>query len=102
MKKANDAIFFLVFNPGRTDAGGEDVNTVVSAGIDFGRLDSKLVVMGAISDPTALPGYQQPDHNQKKPKDAPKVPPAAIFTPNGAPNVLMIRAAWFVAVDDRE
>jgi phosphatidylserine/phosphatidylglycerophosphate/cardiolipin synthase-like enzyme len=93
MKKASDAIFFLVFNPGRTDAEGEDVNTIVSAGIDFGRLDPKLVVMGAISDPTALPGYQQPTKDEKQPKDAPKIPPAAIFTPNGAPNVLMIRAA---------
>jgi hypothetical protein len=97
MKKANDAIFFLVFNPGRTDAEGDDVNTIVSAGIDFGRLDPKLVVMGAISDPTALPGYQQPQKGQKKPKNAPKIPQAAIFTPNGAPNVLMIRAA---AIDD--
>ena len=57
MKQAKDAIFFLVFNPGRTDAEGEDVNTVVSAGIDFGRLDPDLTVFGAISDPTALPGF---------------------------------------------
>ena len=55
MKQAKDAIFFLVFNPGRTDAEGDDVNTVVSAGIDFGRLDPDLTVFGAISDPTALP-----------------------------------------------
>jgi len=97
MKKAQDAIFFLVFNPGRTDAEGDDVNTIVSAGIDFGRLDPKLVVMGAISDPTALPGYEPAPKGQKQPKNAPKIPPAAIFTPNGAPNVLMIRAA---AIDD--
>jgi hypothetical protein len=97
MKKAKDAIFFLVFNPGRTDAEGDDVNTIVSAGIDFGRLDPKLLVMGAISDPTALPGYQQPQKGQKKQKNAPKIPQAAIFTPNGAANVLMIRAA---AIDD--
>jgi phosphatidylserine/phosphatidylglycerophosphate/cardiolipin synthase-like enzyme len=49
--------------------------------------------MGAISDPTALPGYQQPQKGPKKPKNAPKMPQAAIFTPNGTPNVLMIRAA---------
>jgi phosphatidylserine/phosphatidylglycerophosphate/cardiolipin synthase-like enzyme len=90
MKHANDAIFFLVFNPGPTDAEGDDVNTIVSAGIDFGRLDPKLFVTGAISDPTALPGYQPPPAGQK-------IPPAAIFSPNGAPNVLMIRAA---AIDD--
>jgi phosphatidylserine/phosphatidylglycerophosphate/cardiolipin synthase-like enzyme len=91
MKQAKDAIFFLVFNPGRTDAEGEDVNTVVSAGIDFGRLDPDLTVFGAISDPTALPGFVAPPNDQ--PKDAPKIPPPAIFSPAGVPNVLMIRAA---------
>ena len=93
MKKAKDAIFFLVFNPGRSDPAGEDVNTVVSAGIEFGRLDSKLMVMGAISDPTAVPGFVAPPPGQKKDKTKPKIPPPAIFSPNGAPNVLMIRAA---------
>jgi len=94
MKKAKDAIFFLVFNPGRTkgDPEGEaDINTVVSAAIDFGRLDPKLTVFGAISDPTAVPGFVAPPKGA--PKDAPKIPPAAIFTPAGVPNVLMIRAA---------
>ncbi|HYW63639.1 MAG TPA: hypothetical protein VE865_10640 [Bradyrhizobium sp.] len=98
MKKAKDAIFFLVFNPGRTkgDPEGEaDINTVVSAAIDFGRLDPKLTVFGAISDPTAVPGFVAPPKGA--PKDAPKIPPAAIFTPAGVPNVLMIRAA---AIDD--
>ena len=93
MKQAKDAIFFLVFNPGRTDAEGEDVNTVVSAGIDFGRLDPKLTVFGAISDPTALPGFVAPPKGEPKDKNAPKIPPAAIFSPEGVPNVLMIRAA---------
>lgn len=93
MKKAKDAIFFLVFNPGRSDPAGEDVNTVVSAGIEFGRLDAKLMVMGAISDPTAVPGFVASPPGQKKDKTKPKIPPPAIFTPNGAPNVLMIRAA---------
>src|SRR5262249_19294460 len=50
MKQAKQAILFLVFNPGRTAEGGEDVNTVVAAGIDFGRLDPSLFVSGAISD----------------------------------------------------
>jgi hypothetical protein len=94
MKHANDAIFFLVFNPGPTDAEGDDVNTIVSAGIDFGRMDPKLFVTGAISDPTALPGFQPAPAGQA---NAAKIPPAAIFSPNGAPNVLMIRAA---AIDD--
>jgi phosphatidylserine/phosphatidylglycerophosphate/cardiolipin synthase-like enzyme len=93
MKQAKDAIFFLVFNPGRTDAEGEDINTVVSAGIDFGRLDPKLTVFGAISDPTALPGFVAPPKDAPKDKNAPKIPNAAIFSPTGVPNVLMIRAA---------
>ena len=93
MKRAKDAIFFLVFNPGRTDPEGEDVNTVVSAGIDFGRLDPKLTVFGAISDPTALPGFIAPPKDAPQDKNAPKIPNAAIFSPSGVPNVLMIRAA---------
>ena len=93
MKRAKDAIFFLVFNPGRTDPEGEDVNTVVSAGIDFGRLDPKLTVLGAISDPTALPGFVAPPKDAPQDKNAPKIPNAAIFSPSGVPNVLMIRAA---------
>src|SRR5258708_37521968 len=93
MKRAKDAIFFLVFNPGRTDPEGEAVNTIVSAGIEFGRLDPKLTVFGAISDPTALPGYQAPPPGQKPDKNAPKIPNSAIFSPTGAPNILMIRAA---------
>jgi phosphatidylserine/phosphatidylglycerophosphate/cardiolipin synthase-like enzyme len=94
MKSAKDAIFFLVFNPGRTKEdpeGDQDINTVVSAAINFGRLDPKLTVFGAISDPTAVPGFVAPPKGA--PKDAPKIPPAAIFSPTGVPNVLMIRAA---------
>jgi len=93
MKMAKHAIFFLVFNPGRSDPAGEDVNTVVSAGIDFGRLDPQLTVIGAISDPTAVPGYQAPPRGQPKEKSKPKIPNLAIFSPSGTRNVLMIRAA---------
>lgn len=98
MRQAKDAIFFLAFNPGRTDpdTSGDDVNTVISAGLDFGRLDPSLLVLGAISDPTAMPGYVAPPKGQKKePKN--KVPQLAIFSPAGASKVLMIRAA---AVND--
>jgi phosphatidylserine/phosphatidylglycerophosphate/cardiolipin synthase-like enzyme len=93
MKQAKHAIFFLVFNPGRSDPEGEDVNTVVSAGIEFGRLDPNMTVFGAISDPTAVPGYEAPPKGAKKDKSAPKTPNAAIFSPPGVLNVLMIRAA---------
>jgi hypothetical protein len=99
MRAAKDAILFLVFNPGRTDpaTAGDDVNTVVSAGIDFARMDPKLLVFGVISDPTAMPGYQPPPPGQKRDKSKPRIPQPAIFSPAGAPKVLMIRAA---AVND--
>ncbi len=93
MRQAKHAIFFLVFNPGRSDPEGEDVNTIVSAGIEFGRLDPNLTVFGAISDPTALPGYQAPPRGAAADRSKPKVPSPAIFSPTGARNVLMIRAA---------
>ncbi|HEX6703459.1 MAG TPA: phospholipase D-like domain-containing protein [Albitalea sp.] len=92
MKRAQQAIFFLVFNPGRTsDAEEADINTVVAAGIDFGRLDPQLLVSGAISDPTAVPGYTAPPQGEPKPKV--RIPQLAIFRPPGASNVLVIRAA---------
>lgn len=88
MSKAKHAIFFLVFNPGRTsDEDGDDLNTAISAALAYGRHKPGLFVSGAISDPTALPGY-----HQRKP-DEPKVTLPAIYTPVGAPNVLMVRAA---------
>jgi phosphatidylserine/phosphatidylglycerophosphate/cardiolipin synthase-like enzyme len=93
MKAAKHAIFFLVFNPGRTAEEGDDLNTVIAAAINFGRLDPNLLVMGAISDPTAVPGYEAPPPGAKPKKGAPKLPQRAIFSPSGAPGVLMIRAA---------
>jgi phosphatidylserine/phosphatidylglycerophosphate/cardiolipin synthase-like enzyme len=93
MKQAKQAIFFLVFNPGRSDPEGDDINTIVSAAINFGRLDPALTVFGAISDPTAMPGYQAPPRVRPPDKNAPHIPLPAIFTPEGVHNVLMIRAA---------
>jgi phosphatidylserine/phosphatidylglycerophosphate/cardiolipin synthase-like enzyme len=98
MKAAKHAIFFLVFNPGRTPGGeDEDVNTVVSAALDFGRHQPGLLVKGAISDPTAVPGYVATPPGVAKPKPEDRIPQQAIYSPPGAPNVLMVRAA---AIDD--
>lgn len=87
MSKAKHAIFFLVFNPGRTAEEQEDANTAISAALAFGRHRPGLFVAGAISDPTAMPGYRPRDPEE------PKVTLPAIYTPAGAPNVLMVRAA---------
>lgn len=87
MSKAKHAIFFLVFNPGRTAEEQEDANTAVSAALAFGRHRPGLFIAGAISDPTAMPGYRPRDPEE------PKVTLPAIYTPAGAPNVLMVRAA---------
>lgn len=87
MAKAKHAIFFLVFNPGRTAEDQEDANTAVSAALAFGRHRPGLFIAGAISDPTAMPGYRPRD-----PED-PKVTLPAIYAPAGAPNVLMVRAS---------
>jgi phosphatidylserine/phosphatidylglycerophosphate/cardiolipin synthase-like enzyme len=92
MKAARHAIFFLVFNPGRTPDQGEDLSTVVAAAVNFARFDPELLVMGAISDPSAVPGFVQPPKRHGR-----MIPPPAIFSPAGAPGVLIIRAA---AVDD--
>lgn len=86
MSKARYAIFLLVFNPGRTSDTGDDLNTAVAAALTFGRHRPGLLIQGAISDPTAMPGYQSPE------ADDPKVPSSAVFSPPGLPNVLMVRA----------
>ncbi|MFS2157187.1 phospholipase D-like domain-containing protein [Pseudomonas sp. Pseusp122] len=86
MAKARHAIFLLVFNPGRTSETGDDLNTAVAAALTFGRHRPGLLIQGAISDPTAMPGYQSPA------ADDPKVAAPAVFSPPGLPNVLMVRA----------
>ncbi len=87
MSKAKHAIFFLVFNPGRTVEDQQDPNTAVSAALTFGRHRRGLFISGVISDSTAMPGYRKRDPGE------PKVTLPAIYVPAGAPNVLMVRAA---------
>lgn len=103
MQAAKSTILFLVFNPGRTgtDPDGEDVNTAVAQAINLAKFKPELLVLGAISDPTAMPGYKTPPkktpEEEAEAKKKPHVPQPAIFSPSGAPDVLMIRAA---ALDD--
>jgi phosphatidylserine/phosphatidylglycerophosphate/cardiolipin synthase-like enzyme len=56
MSKAKEAIFFLAFLPSRAGA-----DSIISAAIDAAKADKDLIVAGAISDVTAMPGYVPPD-----------------------------------------
>jgi len=58
MRHAEDAIFFLAFLPSRAGA-----NSIIQTAIDCGLTGKKPLVVGAISDPTAMPGYVAPDKN---------------------------------------
>ena len=53
MRKAEDAIFFLVFMPSR---GG--INSIVAEAVELGLKDTSLDVIGAISDSQAMWGYK--------------------------------------------
>ena len=109
MDGAKKAIMFLVFMPGRSG-----VNNIVgdAANIEGGRNDGESariakkltsisdrgrVVLGAISDPTAMPNYVAPKKGDKKPpakKGSIKMPPPAIWWPGGpGSQVAMVRAA---------
>jgi phosphatidylserine/phosphatidylglycerophosphate/cardiolipin synthase-like enzyme len=52
MSKAKQAIFFLVFQPSRAGA-----NSIISAAIDASTANAALLVAGAISDVSAMPGF---------------------------------------------
>jgi PLD-like domain len=125
MDGARKAIMFLVFMPGRAGvnnivgqaadiARGGKKNIVAAAAEIAGggndgesaRLAKKLTsiadkgrfVLGAISDPTALPDYKAPEKGAKKApakkKGAIKLPPPAIWWPGGPQSqVAMVRAA---------
>jgi phosphatidylserine/phosphatidylglycerophosphate/cardiolipin synthase-like enzyme len=60
MAKAKQAIFFLVFQPSRAGA-----DSIISAAIEAGIKNKKLVVAGAISDVSAMPGYVPGDKKAK-------------------------------------
>ena len=53
MNKAKQAIFFLAFLPSR---GG--LYSIIDTAVKAGQKKTDLLVVGAISDPTAMPGYQ--------------------------------------------
>ncbi|HVO01127.1 MAG TPA: phospholipase D-like domain-containing protein [Candidatus Cybelea sp.] len=60
MSKAEQAIFFLAFLPSRAGA-----DSIIAAAVDAGKKRKDLIVAGAISDVTAMPGYVAPDKKGK-------------------------------------
>ncbi|WP_448192064.1 phospholipase D-like domain-containing protein [Azospirillum sp. sgz301742] len=52
IRRARKAIFFLAFYPGQS---GKDC--IVGEALDIGLKDSELLVIGAVSDPKAMPNY---------------------------------------------
>lgn len=89
MRKAQRAIFFLVFLPSR---GG--INSIVSEAVALGQKDTTLNVIGAISDTQAMWGYVA----AKKTPSGKKIPASSphIFQAGG---VSVIRAT---ALTDKE
>jgi phosphatidylserine/phosphatidylglycerophosphate/cardiolipin synthase-like enzyme len=69
MRKAEKAIFFAVFLPGRSnDMTGSDIMTnVITEAISLAQKDTSLMVYGAMSDPTAMPNYMNPVKGEKNP-----------------------------------
>jgi len=69
MRKAEHAIFFAVFLPGRANdwTGSEIMTNVITEAISLGEKDHSLMVYGAISDPTAMPNYLNPVKGKKNP-----------------------------------
>lgn len=89
MRKAQKAIFFLVFMPSRGGA-----NSIVSEAMDLGLKDTSLQVIGAISDTQAMWGYEPStvDETSKK-------------TPAWSPHIFRqgsISVARATALTDRE
>ena len=109
MDEAKNAVMFLVFMPGRSGVNniiGEasDISKMEAGGKSDGeslRLAARLnsiadkgrFVMGAISDPTAMPDYKAPAKGSGK-KGGIKLPAPAIWWPAGDQSkVAIIRAA---------
>jgi phosphatidylserine/phosphatidylglycerophosphate/cardiolipin synthase-like enzyme len=92
MEHANDAILFLTFLPGLK--GNQNI---IGEAARLAAERPKLLVQGAISDPSALPpppDANEPTTYQKPDGTTAKLPPRAIWWPAGTTGrVVMIRAA---------
>ncbi len=66
MANAKQAIFFLAFLP-----SVEGANSIISAAIEAGQANPDLFVIGAISDPMAMPNYVRADRDAGTPGETP-------------------------------
>jgi phosphatidylserine/phosphatidylglycerophosphate/cardiolipin synthase-like enzyme len=96
MDAAEHAILFLTFLPGLSGK-----NNIIGEAAALAEAKKDLLVLGAISDPKALPGYSPTTKNGPKPETyvdpkgkVKKLPPPAIWWPEGEESrIAMIRAA---------
>ena len=92
MDRAKKAIFFLTFLPGKSGK-----QNIIGEAASLAESRPDLAVIGAVSDPKAMPAYTRPDKNAlPKDKDGKPihVPPPAIWWPQGDQSkIAFIRAA---------
>ena len=90
MDKARRAILFLTFLPGISGK-----NNIIGKAAELAKNKPNLLVVGAVSDPKAMPDYAPATDTYTDAKGkVKKLPPPAIWWPNGEDSrVVMIRAA---------
>ena len=91
IQAAKHAVLFLCFNPGRAND-----TTVTGQVLAAGDGNADLLVVGAISDPTAMPGYVAPKHPAEDDPEGETVPGSAPFV-HDMGHIHIVRAA---ALDD--
>jgi phosphatidylserine/phosphatidylglycerophosphate/cardiolipin synthase-like enzyme len=85
MRMAKEAVLFLAFYPGQ-----KGVDCIVGEAIDIGRKDSKLIVVGAVSSPQAMPNYVATKKDKKTKKVLVKGDSPTVFEEG---NVAVVRAS---------
>jgi len=87
MDHAEKAIFFLTFMPG--ESGKQNI---IGEAAKLAQDRPGLLVIGAISDPLAMPNYVRPAKGAKD-KSAPKIPAPSVWWPAGEESrIAMVRA----------
>jgi phosphatidylserine/phosphatidylglycerophosphate/cardiolipin synthase-like enzyme len=87
MDHAEKAIFFLTFMPG--ESGKQNI---IGEAAKLAKDRPDLLVIGAISDPSAMPNYVRPPKGQTN-KMSPKIPAPSVWWPAGEQSrIAMVRA----------